>query len=881
MGIASVPYVSTVLGPVRTGILAVADNTTVGGDVVFAEGCVKLSDGGGGLFRWDSGGGTDDGGTVIVPGGTKTGSTGPCWRRVYSGAVNARWFGAQGDGNADDTCALQQALNFLMAIPNGGKLYIPSGVYKITSTLTLVGDNAHNYVIEGDIGGQTYNTQILWAGPAGCTMLDCWGINDSFFRHLTFNGGGHSLFIDGSQVSSLGAGCCTWFHTNQFSTVMPNDIKGITPGADSMFVYFEDVTWAGVVGGIYAACAVGDGPLSPGSVTVDEQRNYTAYLITGQVPPSTGRNAVDTVHSTTLTQDTPSSQTKGVASVFDVADTTGFTVNRALIATKAGQSPWVGRITNITQTSITVLDENQSGLTKLFGDMPAGSTVYNAFPNAVAVPLPASSKIVNLPSDIANSACQGFVWEKCNFLGGGYDTTVPYWMAGADCVVGQVVRANPDNGLFFVCTSAGKSGSTQPAWDTAVGASTSDGPVTWTTQIAGAAQYCYAGVAIYSGYNTEQFGWRDCLFLNQRGVFGIYSPANANNEWFVENVQFWGFSGAAVCLGQNNDAKLTMYQCGSESNTGFGYFVWDGGNYQGCLNMDGCEVAINAIGNPYTAAVVSSGPTRIERCFFQHQYADLGSDAQPLSIIFNPFENRGVITIENCNFYAEQYQIPVFLNGGPANELFASYFGGVQNTGTNRTHQWAGVFGDDQLINEVPLIAARLRGNSGSEPPDQPGDGYKVINLPDVDYQPTTLFAVGPVTNNIFKPSATETYRAQPRTTTSCYDVDWMQVLGGGIVYLCLLQDRTIVRGVVVECTAPFSPGSTFSLGTQLGLYKDVFSSVSIPSQDGVLMSSVTNDKLNNTWKMNGFNAVGLILDQAPTSGHLRIYITTELLQVA
>jgi hypothetical protein len=587
-----------------------------------------------------------------------------------------------------------------------------------------------------------------------------------------------------------------------------------------MFVYFEDVTWLGVVGGIYAACAVGDGPLSPGDLTVDEKGSYTAYLISGQAPPSAGQNAVDTVHSTTLTQDTPPN-----ASVFNVADRTGFTMNRALIATQPGQDPWVGRITSIdTNTNaITVLDQDQSGLHPF--TMPAGSTVYNAFPNAVAVPLPASAQIVPLPSDIKNAACAGFVWEKCNFLGGGYDTTVP-------------------------------------------------------------AQYCYACVAIYSGYNTEQFGWRDCLFLNQGGVFGIYSPTNPNNEWFVEDVQFSQFSGAAVYLGQNNDAKLTMYQCGSESNTGFGFFVWDGGNYQGRLNMDGCEVAINAVGNPFTAAVLTKGPTKIERCFFQHLYdaqpdSVLGSAAQPLSIIFAPqnlpnIHNRLAITIENCNFYAEQYQIPFFLNGDAAKEPFASQFGGVQNpAGTNRTHQWGGVFGDGQCITKFPLIAARLRGNTGN---DATGEG---INLPDMDYQPTTLFAVGPVTNNL-APSATETYRAQPRTTTSCYDVDWSQVPGAhSVVLLCLLQDRTIVRGVVVECTAPFGPGSTFSLGTQLGSYTDVFSGASIPSQDGVLMSSVPNDKLSNTWKMNQRNAVGVIFDQTPTTGHLRIYITTEVLQVA
>jgi hypothetical protein len=144
-------------------------------------------------------------------------------------------------------------------------------------------------------------------------------------------------------------------------------------------------------------------------------------------------------------------------------------------------------------------------------------------------------------------------------------------------------------------------------------------------------------------------------------------------------VQFGDFSGAAVCLGQNNFAKLTIYQCATESSVRFGHLVLDAGSNSGCLNMDGCEVVYNAVGNPYTAAVSSAGPTRIERWVFQHQYYDLGSAAQPLSI-----RTGGAITVENCVFYAEQNQVPVFLFG---NDLFASYFGGAQHPGTNRTHQ--------------------------------------------------------------------------------------------------------------------------------------------------------------------------------------------------
>jgi hypothetical protein len=104
-------------------------------------------DGGGGVFYWDA---TKDksehnGGTIIDPSiaglvanweYTQNLYFSPavigqgCWVREYSGAVDVKWFGAKGDGVADDTAAIQAALD-----SGHRSVYIPEGTYNISAAL--------------------------------------------------------------------------------------------------------------------------------------------------------------------------------------------------------------------------------------------------------------------------------------------------------------------------------------------------------------------------------------------------------------------------------------------------------------------------------------------------------------------------------------------------------------------------------------------------------------------------------------------------------------------------------------------------------------------------------------------------------------------------
>lgn len=96
------------------------------------------------------------------------------FKRVYdSGFVNAKWFGAIGNGFNDDTVAIQAALDFISRTddPNplheswygGGSVFLPRGVYLITQTLLIsqncrllgVNNRYHfEYLSNPDSGGQ-------------------------------------------------------------------------------------------------------------------------------------------------------------------------------------------------------------------------------------------------------------------------------------------------------------------------------------------------------------------------------------------------------------------------------------------------------------------------------------------------------------------------------------------------------------------------------------------------------------------------------------------------------------------------------------------------------------------------------------------------------
>jgi hypothetical protein len=142
-----------------TALKAMSTVSLQDGWVATVLGYYAAGDNGGGRFRWVAGSSTaDNKGTVFEPitGGGR-------WVRIIDGGlVNARWFGAKGDNTADDTEAIQRAIDAgtygLFGIKSGTFAYLPAGAYRITSTLFIgypLTTNPFGYVTGGLIGDQS------------------------------------------------------------------------------------------------------------------------------------------------------------------------------------------------------------------------------------------------------------------------------------------------------------------------------------------------------------------------------------------------------------------------------------------------------------------------------------------------------------------------------------------------------------------------------------------------------------------------------------------------------------------------------------------------------------------------------------------------------
>ena len=99
--------------------------------------------------------------------------------------LSVKTCGAIGDGVADDTAAIQSVYDKVGKPNQPHVVYFPAGNYRLTKTLTIVGDTAGIAII-----GHGRDTVLVWDGETGGSMYWSNGVHRSRYEGLTYDGRG-------------------------------------------------------------------------------------------------------------------------------------------------------------------------------------------------------------------------------------------------------------------------------------------------------------------------------------------------------------------------------------------------------------------------------------------------------------------------------------------------------------------------------------------------------------------------------------------------------------------------------------------------------------------------------------------------------------------
>jgi len=222
------------------GYTAALDNITVN-----VLGYHAVNDGGGGLFNWDStiDKSTADAGTIIDPSvslanqGTGVGIG--CWIRQYSGRINAKWYGAKGNG-VDESAILTT----LAAL--GKTVFFPNGTYKgsplaLSSNTKFIGEDIDLTIF--DIPTDR-NEITIWINNSGCAV-------ENATIHTTMSNIGSGT--NGTMVT-IGHGTNIEEPLAEVSDTILRNLKGVNLGE-----LCNAITVIGNINGIIIDNVQGDG----------------------------------------------------------------------------------------------------------------------------------------------------------------------------------------------------------------------------------------------------------------------------------------------------------------------------------------------------------------------------------------------------------------------------------------------------------------------------------------------------------------------------------------------------------------------------------------------------------------------------------------------
>lgn len=191
----------------------------VGAYTAFTLGAVSRSDGGGGHWYWDASSDADDNlGTILCP----TGRTEPGrWLRVFSGAVNVRWWGVTGDGVTDVSTTLQSILDDFLHI------YFPQGTY-VCKELDI--DDRSGMTIEGAGGAYSYATQLYCTDLTADYVLKRMGVSPNLvIRNLMIRGPSEGDEF-GEDTDCIGLMYYGWTNSNLDSTLVNCQFNSLNAG---------------------------------------------------------------------------------------------------------------------------------------------------------------------------------------------------------------------------------------------------------------------------------------------------------------------------------------------------------------------------------------------------------------------------------------------------------------------------------------------------------------------------------------------------------------------------------------------------------------------------------------------------------------------------
>lgn len=143
--------------------------------------------------------------------------------------VSVKDYGAVGDNVADDTSAIQAAINAVAALTYGGVVYFPPGVYRVSSVLTLSAET--NVSFEGAGQGAT-TIRNTHASNNTLTLTNC---ANFFIRDLQID---HSDTTNGSTGQAIRLNGCrdvllshVWAVDHRIGFDITDDSSGSSPTA--------------------------------------------------------------------------------------------------------------------------------------------------------------------------------------------------------------------------------------------------------------------------------------------------------------------------------------------------------------------------------------------------------------------------------------------------------------------------------------------------------------------------------------------------------------------------------------------------------------------------------------------------------------------------